>query len=45
MSETHCVECAEDAKVIEQGRYYCSKCWIKLFKKVVHGKHGKQTRQ
>lgn len=40
MGKIHCANCGEDAVVIEDNRYYCAKCWMKLFKKVV-----KWTRQ
>ena len=29
-----CVKCGDQAIVVEQGQYYCPKCWFKLFTKV-----------
>ena len=34
INDYHCAECAAQAIVVEQGRYYCPKCWFKLFTKV-----------
>ena len=34
MTDYHCTKCAAQAIVVEQGQYYCPKCWFKLFTKV-----------